>query len=115
VQIATIDQNLVWICLMMKKWLSVAGFRHSPVPVCLLSLITILFCACSAADKKSVGLFSPPPYQNSSKEMVAARSVSAMEALSRGVAAVTPPGAALHFEAPRRPALWEHPRRAAAS
>ena len=80
---------------MMKKWLSLAGFRHSPVPVCLLSLITILFYACSAADKKSISLFSPPPYQNSSKEMAAARSVSAVEALSRGVAAVTPPGAAL--------------------
>jgi peptidoglycan-associated lipoprotein len=40
-------------------------------------------------------LFSPPPTRGGVATPVAARSQSAMEAISRGVGAVTPPGAAL--------------------
>lgn len=94
-QIATIDGNYLWICPMIEKWRRVASFRHNPVAVCLLFLMTMLYSACSTADKKTAGLFSPPPYQSSSSPTVSARSVSAVEALSRGIAAVTPPGAPL--------------------
>src|SRR5436190_8150043 len=63
------------------------------VAICFLLLVTsVSLSGCSAAEKKAVGLFSPPP---ANAAAAPARAVSAMEALSRGVAAVTPPGAAL--------------------
>jgi peptidoglycan-associated lipoprotein len=51
---------------------------------------------CSASENgPSSKLFSPPESFNNPPSAVSARSPSALEAISRGVAAVTPPGAAL--------------------
>ena len=80
---------------MMKKRGPFTSFNHNACALCALSLMISLFSACSTAQNKPVGLFSPPPPQNSAPDSAAPRSPSAMEALSRGVAAVTPPGAAL--------------------
>lgn len=66
-----------------------------PASFCFLFILSTLFSGCSATDINPISLFSPPPLQNSTQETVAARSPSAIEALSRGVAAVTPPGAPL--------------------
>ena len=60
----------------------------------LLFAATVLV-GCSTADSPVNPLFSPPPTFGSGATPVAARSQSAMEAISRGIAAVTPPGAAL--------------------
>ena len=78
---------------MMKQWRPwkayyVYGLRA-------LSVMAILFSACSTAQNKPVTLFSPPPSLSSSPDILAIRSPSAMESLSRGVATVTPAGAAL--------------------
>ena len=59
--------------------------------------------ACSSADDVKPKLFSPPESLTNATMPTSARSLSAMEAISRGVAAVTPPGAALkdvyyHFD-----------------
>src|SRR5919108_1014808 len=59
----------------------------------LLPLL-IQFSACSTSDSKPAAISTPPPIENLQRES-ATRSPSAMEALSRGVAAITPPGAAL--------------------
>jgi peptidoglycan-associated lipoprotein len=60
-----------------------------------LSLIVIILYGCSSSnDAPSPKLFSPPE-SLSNPASASARSPSAMEAISRGVAAVTPPGAAL--------------------
>ena len=56
----------------------------------------LIAAACSSSEPFKAALFSPP--QSLSGNVVpaaAARSLSSMEAISRGVAAVTPPGAAL--------------------
>ena len=59
-------------------------------------LITLLFCyGCSSSDSPKAGLFSMPQSLSGTATPAAARSLSSMEAISRGVAAVTPPGAAL--------------------
>jgi peptidoglycan-associated lipoprotein len=50
---------------------------------------------CSASDSSPPNLFSPPASLSNPASTVSAHSPSAMEAISRGVAAVTPPGAAL--------------------
>jgi len=51
---------------------------------------------CAASDSVKPKLFSPPAsLSNPAGIAASARSPSAMEAISRGVAAVTPPGAAL--------------------
>ena len=63
--------------------------------LCLFLMLLLLPSGCSTSEDKITPLFSPPPFSNSAGDLVAARSPSAMEALSRGVAAVTPPGAAL--------------------
>ena len=60
-----------------------------------LSLMVILFSACSSAQNKPVTLFSPPSSFASSPDTLAIRSPSAMESLSRGVATVTPAEAPL--------------------
>ena len=78
----------------MKKRLLLANFGYGVFDISFLFLLLIGFSACSTSDNKTVTLFSPPP-PNSSAELTAPRAVSAMEALSRGVAAVTPSGAAL--------------------
>lgn len=58
-------------------------------------MLSFVLWACSASEDKPALLFTPPPASNALGDLVSARSPSAMEALSRGVAAVTPPGAAL--------------------
>ncbi|HEX9143285.1 MAG TPA: hypothetical protein VGA09_03365, partial [Candidatus Binatia bacterium] len=57
--------------------------------------LSFVLWACSGTEDKPAPLFTPPDALNASGDLVSARSPSAMEALSRGVAAVTPPGAAL--------------------
>ncbi len=65
----------------------------------LLIFLTLWLNACSAAENKVVSLFSPSPHPQSptasQKESIAGKSLSAGEALSRGLAAITPPGAPL--------------------
>lgn len=61
-----------------------------------LVLATLLFSyGCSSSDSPLAGLFSMPQSLSGSATPASARSLSSMEAISRGVAAVTPPGAAL--------------------
>jgi peptidoglycan-associated lipoprotein len=62
--------------------------------ICLFWLL-VVFTACSTSNNTIPSLFSPQPLPNATLNAVGAHSPSAMEALSRGVAAVTPPGAAL--------------------
>ncbi len=61
----------------------------------LFLMLLLLLSACSTSDDNPAALFSPLPVSNPPADQVATRSPSAMEALSRGVGAVTPPGAAL--------------------
>jgi peptidoglycan-associated lipoprotein len=64
--------------------------------VAFLGAVLLILAGCSASeDTSSAKLFSPPPSMNNPVSAVSARSPSALEAISRGVAAVTPPGAAL--------------------
>ena len=79
---------------MMEKWWP-WGTCYAACGVFVLSLMAIFFSACSTAQNKPVTLFSPPAALSSSHETLAVRSPSAMESLSRGVATVTPAGAAL--------------------
>ena len=63
----------------------------------------IAVSGCSTSDDVKPKLFSPPESLNNPSMPTSARSLSSMEAISRGVAAVTPPGAALkdvyyHFD-----------------
>ena len=59
-------------------------------------LVTLLFSfGCSSSESPKAGLFSMPQSLSGSSTPASARSLSSMEAISRGVAAVTPPGAAL--------------------
>jgi peptidoglycan-associated lipoprotein len=69
--------------------------RKSPMICLSLILPSMLFSACSSSESKPAAIFAPPPFENSARNTVATRSPSAMEALSRGVAAITPAGAAL--------------------
>ena len=69
-----------------------AEFRHIAP---LAALILVLQSCSSSNDTPSSKLFSAPESLNNPVTTVSARSPSAMEAISRGVAAVTPPGAAL--------------------
>jgi peptidoglycan-associated lipoprotein len=59
---------------------------------CLLLALVLAGCALEAPAPK---LFSAPPSLNNPALTAAAHSPSAMEAISRGLAAITPPGAAL--------------------
>ena len=61
----------------------------------ILAVFMLLSYACSSSEPVKIGMFSPPQSLNGSATPVTARSLSSMEAISRGVAAVTPPGAAL--------------------
>lgn len=61
-----------------------------------LLLITLLFSyGCSSSESPKAGLFSVPQSLSGTATPASARALSSMEAISRGVAAVTPPGAAL--------------------
>lgn len=60
-----------------------------------LAFPLFLILGCSANDKPSYSSYNPPSSLSGSATPAAAHSPSAMEAISRGVAAVTPPGAAL--------------------
>ncbi|MGZ8444411.1 MAG: OmpA family protein [Candidatus Binatia bacterium] len=67
-----------------------------PASALPLLLVTLLYSfGCSSSDSPNTGLFSMPQSLSGSATPAAARSLSSMEAISRGVAAVTPPGAAL--------------------
>lgn len=79
----------------MKKPPLKSRLGYKPHSFCFLLFLSALFSACSVTDINPLSLFSPPPLDNSTRETVAARSPSAMEALDRGVAAITPPGAPL--------------------
>jgi peptidoglycan-associated lipoprotein len=74
---------------------------HQPLKARQIELVLAVWLAALAlvgcsTEKSPVGqLFSPPPTRGGVATPVAARSQSAMEAISRGVGAVTPPGAAL--------------------
>ncbi len=58
-------------------------------------LFWVALSGCSTSEEKPAALFTPPQFSNSAGDQGAVRSPSAMEALSRGVAAITPPGAPL--------------------
>lgn len=60
-----------------------------------LLLVISVSAGCSMWDAPTPQLFTPPTSFGNPGTTVSARSPSAMEAISRGVAAVTPPGAAL--------------------
>jgi peptidoglycan-associated lipoprotein len=68
--------------------LSLTAFRRTRL--CLISLVFL--AGCSAEEPPTPKLFSAP---DSLSSLNSVRSPSAMEAISRGVAAVTPPGAPL--------------------
>jgi peptidoglycan-associated lipoprotein len=68
--------------------LSLTAFRRARL--CLISLVFL--AGCSAEEPPTPKLFSAP---DSLSSLNSVHSPSAMEAISRGVAAVTPPGAAL--------------------
>ena len=75
--------------------------RHLPLaawkPLFDCLFLCFLLSACSTSNELKAGparSFMPADMQNLGREG-SARSISAVEALSRGVAAVTPPGAAL--------------------
>ena len=68
-----------------------------PNPAAPLTLLAVMLLgyACSSSEPVKAGLFSPPQSLSGTATPAMARSLSSMEAISRGVAAVTPPGAAL--------------------
>ena len=76
------------------KHLSLVAWKH-PFYKCLI--LCALLSACATSNEVKTG--SPVPFMPSDMQNIgrdnSARSISAGEALSRGVAAVTPPGAAL--------------------
>jgi peptidoglycan-associated lipoprotein len=79
----------------MKTALCQSWLQQKPSMLYFLLVLPILLAACSSSEIAPSSTFSPPLFGNVSRDTVAARSPSAMEALSRGVAAITPPGAAL--------------------
>jgi peptidoglycan-associated lipoprotein len=74
----------------MKKLFCSGSMYRKPSIVYLLLVLPIFLSACSTSESKPAATFSPPPF-----DTVTTRSPSAMEALSRGLAAITPPGAVL--------------------
>ena len=72
------------------------SFDSSRIDFVVAVILALLILAgCSTTDSPAGKLFSSPPSLGGSPTPIAARSPSAMEAISRGVAAVTPPGASL--------------------
>jgi peptidoglycan-associated lipoprotein len=64
--------------------------------VTVLAIAVAVFSGCATSDQPAAPkLFSAPESLNNPHTNAAARSLSAMEAIGRGLAAVTPPGAAL--------------------
>ena len=77
--------------------------NHQATTLVVVLVMMLLSYGCSSSPPVKAGLFSPPYSLSGSATPAAARSLSSMEAISRGVAAVTPPGAALkdvyyHFD-----------------
>lgn len=60
-----------------------------------LLLLALIGSACSTPDSRPVPVLSPLTFHNPAAGDAPLRAPSAMEAMSRGIAAVTPPGAAL--------------------
>jgi len=58
-------------------------------------IFSFVIAGCSSNDTQAPRTFNPPQSLSGMATPASARSLSAMEAISRGVAAVTPPGAAL--------------------
>jgi len=69
--------------------------NHQATTLIVVLVMMLLSYGCSSSDPVKAGLFSPPYSLSGTATPAAARSLSSMEAISRGVAAVTPPGAAL--------------------
>jgi peptidoglycan-associated lipoprotein len=77
--------------------------NHQATEFAAALVVMLLGYGCSSSQPVTPGLFSPPPSLSGTATPAAARSLSSMEAISRGVAAVTPPGAPLkdvyyHFD-----------------
>jgi len=68
---------------------------HTRSAFLLFLLLALIGSACSAPDSRPVPILSPLPFHNPAGDPAPLRAPSAMEAMSRGIAAVTPPGAAL--------------------
>lgn len=66
-----------------------------PSAFLLFFLLAFLGLGCSTPDSHPVPVLSPLPFHNPAGDPGPLRAPSAMEAMSRGIAAVTPPGAAL--------------------
>jgi peptidoglycan-associated lipoprotein len=79
---------------MKKPFCHGAVYRELSI-VYLLLVLPIFLSACSSSESMPAATFSPPPFEGASRDTVTTRSPSAMEALSRGLAAITPPGAVL--------------------
>jgi peptidoglycan-associated lipoprotein len=94
-QIARIGANELYIpgekMHYLRNQLLRAREFHRSIP-CFLFALILGGCALETPTPK---LFSAPPSLNNPAIPASAHSPSAMEAISRGVAAVTPPGAAL--------------------
>jgi peptidoglycan-associated lipoprotein len=61
----------------------------------ILLVVVLLLSACAATPQTDPAAVVLPPLANSPANVASTHSPSAIEALSRGIAAVTPPGAAL--------------------
>ena len=70
-------------------------FSHTRSAFLLFLLLALIGSACSAPDSRPVLILSPLPFHNPAGDPAPLRAPSAMEAMSRGIAAVTPLGAAL--------------------
>jgi peptidoglycan-associated lipoprotein len=69
-------------------------FNRAGLVFLSLLLLALIGSACSTPDTRPVPVLSPLPFHNPAGD-APLRAPSAMEAMSRGIAAVTPPGAAL--------------------
>jgi len=69
--------------------------KNRATNLAVLLVTMLLSYGCSSSGPATAGLFSPPQSLSGAATPAAARSLSSMEAISRGVAAVTPPGAPL--------------------
>jgi peptidoglycan-associated lipoprotein len=70
-------------------------FTHERSVFLSLLFLVLIGSACSTPDSRPGPILSPLPFQNPAGDPTPLRAPSAMEAMSRGIAAVTPPGAAL--------------------
>lgn len=68
---------------------------YQPIMTVALGLLLLSFTGCAPANSPAPQSFSPPESLSNVAPGAGTRSPSAMEAISRGVAAVTPPGAPL--------------------